>query len=426
MSTAMAIAAVTAALKSVLAKKITDLANLTNLVGQFEGPLVFSQSPHSIAEKKPYLNFFMYMANESAAMRNLELPTRDAAGRRLSKSPLALELNYVLTARAPAEVGTDVLLGHGMQAFHEMPILSKAQIVSLLRAQNIPEIIKSSGIENQMEEIKIIHKNMSLDEMSKLWSTFQSPYHASSCYKVTVILIETDEPVISSLPVLTRGKDDTGPIVGGNMTAPVGVLPEIFHLHVEGGQKNVLLGGKITLEGSNLNGEVVKIVFTHPHLSSPIELNPDRGNSANKLTVTIPKNPKKWAAGFYRVSVRVTPKVDKKEVFQSNAVSVGLAPSVKKIDRNQITRKDKKVTFKDVELTPDIHPGQSASLIIGSESLNLDTKGTASTSKLTFSGDLHRSGSLFFRLRVDGVDSPLIDHTEKLPKFITTQKVVVP
>jgi len=47
---------------------------------------------------------------------------------------------------------------------------------------------------------------MSLEDVSKLWTTFQTQYRISAAYEVSVVIIESSRIVKTPLPVLTRGE----------------------------------------------------------------------------------------------------------------------------------------------------------------------------------------------------------------------------
>src|SRR5690606_3525495 len=64
--------------------------------------------------------------------------------------------------------------------------------------------LATSGLADQIEQIKITTDPINTEELSKLWSAFQTRYRPCAAYKVTVILIETSKSVIAPLPVRNR------------------------------------------------------------------------------------------------------------------------------------------------------------------------------------------------------------------------------
>ena len=53
-------------------------------------------------------------------------------------------------------------------------------------------------------QIRITPEPLTVDEMSKLWSSFQKEYRMSTAYQASVVLIESDRRARAPLPVLTR------------------------------------------------------------------------------------------------------------------------------------------------------------------------------------------------------------------------------
>ena len=112
MSSALAIAGVTAVLKDVLSSGILD-QHLTDVVG--DGVIISALAPDAVqlgSDVAPRLNLFLHQVTHNAAWRNVGQPSRDGAGERTSNPPLALDLHYLLTAYASGDLQAEVLLGH--------------------------------------------------------------------------------------------------------------------------------------------------------------------------------------------------------------------------------------------------------------------------------------------------------------------------
>ena len=61
---------------------------------------------------------------------------------------------------------------------------------------------------------------LTLDEMSKLWTTFQTQYRISAAYQVSVVLIDSERAARAPLPVLRQGEEDRGPEAVPDLTPP--------------------------------------------------------------------------------------------------------------------------------------------------------------------------------------------------------------
>src|SRR6266404_2868983 len=130
MSGALAIAAVTASLKDRLNNSLLD-QDLSH-VGSFS---VTAQPPDRISTgttETNVLNLFLYQVTPNLGWRNAELPSRDNGGSRTTNPPLALDLHYLLTAYGSQDMNAEILLGYAMQLMHEFPVLTRAQLRTVL------------------------------------------------------------------------------------------------------------------------------------------------------------------------------------------------------------------------------------------------------------------------------------------------------
>jgi hypothetical protein len=214
LSSALAIASVTAVVKNLLDNGMID-DQVVSAVGKVavtaRAPDLITLDDHGPSQ----LNLFLYQVTPNQGWRNVGLPSRDAAGDRLSNPPLALDLHYLLTAYAARDLHAEILLGYAMQLLHETPVLPREGI---RRALGVPglvvdpdnalppdlEAIASSDLAEQVEAIKIVPTVQSTEEVSKLWAAFQSRYRPSAAYLASVVLIESRRPTRAALPVGRR------------------------------------------------------------------------------------------------------------------------------------------------------------------------------------------------------------------------------
>jgi hypothetical protein len=93
------------------------------------------------------------------------------------------------------------------------------------------------------------------------------------------------------------------------------------------------------------------------------------------------------------------------------------------------TRNGNKITI-TLSCSPEVLPAQRVALLLGSDEVPAEPH-AAETANLTFIAlddppGKFVSGDYFVRLRVDGVDSLLIDHTVQPPQFKASQKLTIP
>src|SRR6202008_88230 len=86
------------------------------------------------SNRQSQLNLFLYNVTQNQGWRNVGLPARDSRGVRIDNPPLALDLHYLLTAYGAEQLHAEILLGYGMQLFHETPILTRDAVRRSLSA----------------------------------------------------------------------------------------------------------------------------------------------------------------------------------------------------------------------------------------------------------------------------------------------------
>ncbi|MEO6528711.1 MAG: DUF4255 domain-containing protein [Gemmatimonadaceae bacterium] len=195
MSTALALASVTALLKDLLENGLAS-AGVTAQIG---GDATVSAMPPdrvgSGADEKAQLNVFLYHVSPYSRMQ-LDSPPGNGRGTRR----LALELHYLLTAYGAQDYQTEILLGHALQLLHESPVLERERIRSSLESIShtrdrrvispAQAALASSALADQVEDITITPEFLSTEEISKLWSAMQAKYRPSATYKVSAVFIE--------------------------------------------------------------------------------------------------------------------------------------------------------------------------------------------------------------------------------------------
>jgi hypothetical protein len=215
MSTALAIASVTAVLKDLLHNGLID----HDLVSSVGDVIVSALPPDRIEVSetrggKSQLNIFLYQVTPNIGWRNVSLPSRDGRGERLTNPPLALDLHYMLTAYGIKDLHAEILLGYGMQLLHETPVLTRASIRTALKPPtsvegggDLPAELRAlfaSELSEQVEQIKIVPQSLNAEEISKLWAAFQARYRPTAAYQASVVLIESRQSTRSALPVRAR------------------------------------------------------------------------------------------------------------------------------------------------------------------------------------------------------------------------------
>jgi hypothetical protein len=435
MSNSLAIAAVTRTLRFLLQQRFD--ANGSGSVTVTTKPPDKARDP--AGSNGNQVNVFLYQTQMNADWRNLDMPSVKAG--ETGHSPLALNLYYLLTAYAEdddfPEPTSHRLLGEAMSVLHDHAILHSDTI----------ETATAGGehdLHRQIERVRITTQPLTLDELSKLWTTFQTHYRISAAYEVRVVLIESQRAATAPLPVMRRGDEDTGVTAQADMTPPYPALVALTFTDIETeraalppSQAALLkklatsLGDALTLSGVKLEGDTVTVLFNHPLLPSPIAIAPT-ARSATAIQLIIPATaPEQWLAGFYTVTVQI--QSAGQPTRTTNGLPLPLAPEIVAIapplrDNSDPTKPNNLILT--LTCRPPIAEGQRVSLVLSERegvlpvsdreltaqpdfSTSMTTPRTTTTVNVEL-GDVP-AGTYHIRprLRVDGVDSLVIDYTPR-------------
>jgi hypothetical protein len=189
------------------------------------------------------------------------------------------------------------------------------------------------------------------------------------------------------------------------------------------------LGDTVVIEGANLDGTGHVMRFEHALLDAPIELAPAAAPTDARVEIAIPNDNNAaaaWPPGVWSVSVSAQ-RPGEAAPRTSNALPLLLAPALQLAPGETTVARDATTDAVTVHLLfrPQVRPGQRVTLQVdGREAPSAVI--TAQTGTLDFVFPELESGSQWLRLRVDGVDSPLVDRSTAPPQFDPSQQVTVP
>lgn len=448
MSNVLAIASVTRLLKDLLNDSLVN----GDITGDIGTDVVVSALPPDRAleasgESAPSrLNLFLHRITTNAALANSDLPTRDFRGEVLRPPRLALDLHYLLTAYAEQELHGEILLGYAMQMLHENAVLPRDRVRAALQGNLdggiLPPAFATTDparLADQIELVRITPETLSIDDMSKIWTAFQTHYRTTLTYMVSVVLIAREQPVRKPLPVLSRGPvnpetgRDRGVLVHPDLlpTSPV-----IMALALSGNRPAARLGDTLAISGHRLDAGDAIIRFTEADGEIAIELAPAAPPVSTRLEVALPAgaplpggdplegtgaDPGAWRIGAYFVEVVLRRAGEGDRI--TNRVPMMLAPRAAPAAAaiGQGTR----IT---VDCQPRIRSSQTRSIIAGQAERLValpDPPAGADQVVAEFAG-LTSGASLPVRLRVAGIDSIVIDPGATPPRFDPSQIVTVP
>ncbi len=206
MSNYLAVAAVTAALQDVL--QIAAVAAVP-------GTDVTIRRPETIkadGQEKAAVNLYLYQTSPDPGWSNADLPTRNGNGALLRRPQVALNLDYLISFHGSELVmEPQRLLGGVISALHASPILEMDTILGSINTRNY---LSQDTIFDQVELVKLSPLNLSLEELSKLWSVFyQIPYTLSVIYRASPVFIEAQLATSIVKPV---NEVKIGPVPGNH------------------------------------------------------------------------------------------------------------------------------------------------------------------------------------------------------------------
>ncbi len=388
MSNSSGMAAATATLRNLLLR-VNDQVNGTGVTAK---PLDKARN----GQTGNQLNVSLYHAIPNPAWRNQPL-SRDGTRSRDGFAPLALNLLYFVTAygKDDDDLESQHLLGEAMRIFHDHPVLNRNDIQGALENNDLHE---------QIERVRITPTILSAEEISKWWTTFQTPYRLTTTYQVSVVLIESDRNKPTALPVLKRGREDRGVrVISGQSPTLKGFSPLSQKPHLE-------LGEEVVIQSQGLGGSV-EFHWHHPKRVTPLILISQVDETTNMMKMKVPditedgQNMVNWVPGLF--SVGAVLKLPGGLSVATNELPLGLAPIV---TVKPLTAQEGAVSL-TITATPRIRKEQRVVVIVGQQQILVKESDISNSSdkkkptSIKLSIPSMKKGTYVIRMRVDGIES---------------------
>ncbi len=400
MSNALAIAAVTATLRNLLQGAIQPLAPGAQVTVR---PLDRARENMTVDS----VNLFLYNTGPDAAWRNTDLPGVNPG--ELAHPPLALTLSYLVTSYSQTDDDTvsHRLLGGAMSALNQAPLLDRAAIQAAL---------PGNDLYLQAERVKVTPDSLDIEEISKLWTAFQTNYRISAAYSVSAVLIQNPLGAAAPLPVLSLGPGGQGPLA--QPSAAPSVLRSVGPAD---GQLSARLGGVIVLTGDELGGTSVSVRLTNQRRTVTVTV-PATSAAGSSVKVTLPSDPAAFPAGIWTAQAVIS-RTGQPDLL-TNELPFGLAPTLTNLPLT-VARNATGTATLALDCQPEVGPDQDCALLLGPTPIALASPRTAALSTVTFTVTGAAPRTYPVRLRVDGVDSLLVDATKVPPVYDPSQVVVI-
>jgi hypothetical protein len=442
MSNYKAIAVVTAALRN----RLTVLCS-----GVLSAATVTTLRPDMAGAELPTVgvNIFLYQVTPNAALRNADLLTRRGDGTAIKHPTAALDLHYLLSFYGHDQnFETQILLGSVVGNLHADPSLSRKELgdvfsasalgilgaggaatqgdqtITELTAQNPAAGLDPSGLADAVDLVRFTPTELSLEELSKLWSVFlDTPYVLSAVYQAGPVLIEDTSATLAAaaLPVML-------PRV---RAVAVGLLPAIEQVFpATGAGTPIIFDSTLTIMGTFFAGlSTTVLIDGGPALA--LTLPPSPANAPQRPQLTIPGVPIPPIAQFSGAhTIQVTQQLPTGAAGASLPVNSNVAGFVLQptITASSVAAFDPTTRSVTVTVAPAVAAHQTVRLLMNlvnptataanppnaSGAYVLEIAAPQADGAITFvfatkglaGGDLP-SGTYLIRIQVDGVDSPL-------------------
>lgn len=394
MSNFLAISTVTATINHLLEEIQTDIPGVK-----------IHNKPPDVINSEPSankLNLFLYHISYNAALNSEFLPTRNSSGDLISSPKIAINLHYLLTA-----YGTDnddllsqQILGSAIRIINENPILTKDIISDAIKSQ---EKVQFSDLLNDIQTIKLVPEILSVEELTKVWSSFfQTNYRLSMTFQASVLLLDTKKKPKPTIPVKERlvyVKPIKQPVI-------TKIEPQNFEYNST---------AKIQILGKNLQGEKTFVLIDDRQVE-PLES--DITN--DKISIKIPEG---LTAGIKKIKISHplmlgSVPTEHRGANESNLGAFILSPKITKITPEEISRGNNLT----VNFEPPIKPKQQALLLVGDQTFVIEKhqkENVPISSASVKISDEFPVGTYLLRLRVDGAESHLsIDDNPLSPTYL--------
>lgn len=408
MATPLAIAAVSRVLRQLVEASVVENA----LDGFLQGDVFVTAEPPREDPARMRVNLFMYQALESGHWRNDGQPAHDGTGRRLNNPPLALDLHYAVTAYAQDDLQSELLLGCAMHALHRTPSLDRQLVLDILGLDPADRSLIGSRLAEQVDRIRIRHRNLTEEAFARLWSAFHVPYRASAFYQVSVVFIQDEEPRRVPMVVLRRPEPVVHPSLTPAVPSLVAVAPPA-----------ALTGETVVVSGLNLAGASQQVHARHQDPSvvlPPLDIVPPAVGSPDEIRFEVPAA---WPIGFYDLHVTTVPD-GANGPRPSNALPFAVAPTFT-VTQLQRDPNPPGLVALELDVTPPLRPAQKAAFILGSREI-VAPQVTAPTGHLRFEGFEVPPGPAVGRLRVERTESRWLDRDATPPTILPEAMLEVP
>jgi hypothetical protein len=164
-----------------LGSRFTSQSNIS-----LDSPAELDES-NGAATAQVLLSLYLYQVLPDPHLNNRPL-TSNGAGQQ-HYPPLSLYLSYLLTPMSTSPEENLLILGRSLQVLAAYPMRGANFLDSLLRPAR--------------PEMRVTLNPLNLEELTRLWNTFNQPYRLSVCYEVHGVSLDSLRHPVEEQPVET-------------------------------------------------------------------------------------------------------------------------------------------------------------------------------------------------------------------------------
>lgn len=139
------------------------------------------------------LSIYLYRIVEDPYTKNQ--PPLQGGGLRQRRTPLTLDLLYLVTPLVGSPEEQQIVLGKVLQVFHDRAFLQGTDLA--------PDMALAG------EELRVVLNPVSLEETTRVWQALEMSYRLSVCYVVRVAIVDSTRSRITP-PVIERNSAYAG------------------------------------------------------------------------------------------------------------------------------------------------------------------------------------------------------------------------
>jgi hypothetical protein len=409
MSNYLAIASVTATLQRILQMAIQE---------EVYGARVTTDRPHTKEGglTETCLNIYLYLVQPNTAYRNSDSPLRRPKGDLVKRTQSALDIKYMFSFYGnETEYETQRMLGCVIRTLQDIFIITPDMIRDTL-VDPTSGVLADADLADQIDPIRITPIDMSVEDMSKIWSVFfQTPYALSAGYKGSVVLIEGETPGTRALPVRDRR-----PLV-----MPFSQIWIDRIISQAGKLEPIVATSTLVIIGRNLYDSTTLIRIG----GIEIEIQPTNNTEIIFPLSLVPPEALRFGAQTLQV-VHPSPRmhvVGPYQGIESNLGTFVLRPTIKSVEVSNVRMGGNGTYSAEVTLILDlaVYKGQMVALILNEWSIESPVAYIFKTTirreeemEITIPIQKVKAGEYLVRIQVDGAESLLTyDNDSTNPTF---------